>query len=208
MDAVDALGWAGSVLLVWSVLQTRVLRFRVLNLVASVVLTTFNAVLGIWSMVAMNGVLAVINAWYLVGLVRGRHDAETYDVVQVGVADAWLARVLTVHQDDVARFQPGFVRPGLYRLADAGRSAYLVVRGDETVGVVVLRAEAGEAHVELDWVVPRYRDFSPGEFVWRRSGLLDELGVRRLVTPPGMVGAYYHRLGFRREGDSYVLERA
>ena len=58
----------------------------------------------------------------------------------------------------------------------------------------------------LDYVTPRYRDFSPGEFVWRRSGLLREHGFRRVVTPPNMVGAYYERLGFRPEGASYVLE--
>ena len=62
------------------------------------------------------------------------------------------------------------------------------------------------ANVLLDYVTPRFRDFSPGEFVWRRSGLLTDRGVRRVVTPPGMVGAYYDRLGFRREGESYVLE--
>ena len=37
-------------------------------------------------------------------------------------------------------------------------------------------------------------------------GLLADRGIRRVVTPPEMVGAYYDRLGFRREGESYVLE--
>jgi len=55
-------------------------------------------------------------------------------------------------------------------------------------------------------VTPRFRDFSPGEFVWRQSELLRQLGVDRVVTPPNMVDAYYGRLGFRREGASYVLE--
>ena len=38
MSWLDALGWAGSALLIYSLLQARVLRFRVLNLVASCVL--------------------------------------------------------------------------------------------------------------------------------------------------------------------------
>ena len=54
MSWLDALGWAGSALLIYSLLQARVLRFRVLNLVASLVLVLFNALLGIWPMVAMN----------------------------------------------------------------------------------------------------------------------------------------------------------
>ena len=47
MSWLDALGWAGSALLIFSLLQARVLRFRVLNLIASTVLTVFNALLEI-----------------------------------------------------------------------------------------------------------------------------------------------------------------
>lgn len=80
-------------------------------------------------------------------------------------------------------------------------------RGDETVGVVVVHdAGAGVAQVDLDYVTPRFRDFSPGEFVYRRSGLFTDRGFRRLVTPPGMVNPYYERLGFTREGDSWTAE--
>jgi hypothetical protein len=60
--------------------------------------------------------------------------------------------------------------------------------------------------VELDYVTPRFRDFSPGEFVWRRSGLLRDAGFRKVITPPGMVAPYYERLGFRREEDAFVLD--
>jgi hypothetical protein len=35
---------------------------------------------------------------------------------------------------------------------------------------------------------------------------LTDRGIRRAVKPPGMVGAYYDRLGFRREGDAWGLQ--
>ena len=47
---------------------------------------------------------------------------------------------------------------------------------------------------------------SPGEFVWRRSDIMHEQGLRRVVTPPAMVAPYYDKVGFRREGDVYVLD--
>ena len=52
-----------------------------------------------------------------------------------------------------------------------------MLKDDETVGVVILRAEGEQAHLELDYVTRRYRDLSPGEFVWRESGVLRELGI-------------------------------
>jgi hypothetical protein len=199
---LDVLGWGGSALLVFSLLQARVLRFRTLNLVACVILVGFNAVLEIWPMVGMNIVLAVINVWFIVRLLDERHDEAVFEVLEVGADDAYLRHLLRIHGADILRFQPDFA----WDPADHDGHAYIVLRGDEAVGVVLFRADGEVARVQLDYVTPRYRDFSPGEFVWKRSGLLRDSGIRRVLTPPGMVGAYYDRVGFRREGDSYVLQ--
>src|SRR5215210_7024441 len=50
MLAVDVLGWVGSALLVYSVLQTRILRLRLFNGVASALLVIFNAAIAVWPM--------------------------------------------------------------------------------------------------------------------------------------------------------------
>ena len=77
MGWLDALGWVGSALLVWSLLQSRQLRLRALNLVACLVLIAFNAALGVWPQAAMNVVLAAINLYFLYRLVTTRHDQRT-----------------------------------------------------------------------------------------------------------------------------------
>ena len=86
--------------------------------------------------------------------------------------------------------------------AAGGRAAFLVARGDETVGVVIVcDAGDGVAQVELDYVTRRFRDFTPGEFVYRRSGLFRDRGFTQVVAPDGMVAPYYDSVGFRRDGD-------
>src|SRR5580765_7196447 len=112
MSWLDVLGWLGSALLVYSVMQARVLRFRVLNLAACIVLIVFNAALGIWPMVAMNIALCLINAWYIRTLVGTRHDEESYVVLEVGGDDEYLRHVLRVHESDVLAFQPDLVWDG------------------------------------------------------------------------------------------------
>lgn len=199
---LDVVGWGGSALLVFSLLQTRVLRFRALNLVACLILVVFNALVGVWPMVGMNAVLCGINLWFIVKLLGEAHDEAAFDVLEVGPADDYLRHLLRVHGEDILRFQPDFVWD-----PDPGHDhAFLVLKGDETVGVVVLVRDGDVARILLDYVTPRYRDFTPGEFVWRRSGLLDGLGVRQVLTPPNMVGAYYDRVGFRGNGSEFVLD--
>ncbi len=201
MGWVDALGWFGSALLVFSLLQARILRLRVLNTVACVILVVFNALLEVWPMVAMNIVLAVINLWFIARMLRERGDERAYAVLPVAEDDAYLRHFLEVHRTDIAKFFPSFTGAGV------GGSTYLVQHGDETAGVIAVRdAGSGTAQVELDYVTPRFRDFAPGEFVFRRSGLFTDAGFRRVTTAPGMVAPYYDRLGFTRSGDTWTLE--
>lgn len=197
---LDLLGWTGSAVLVLSLLQARVLRFRTVNLVGTVVLLIFNALIEVWPMVAMNAILAAINVWFIVKLLGEAHDTDAFDVLEVGTDDAYLAHVLRTHAGDIARFQPDWdgVRPDDH--------AFIVQHGDETVGVVVVSADGDVARIRLDYVTPKYRDFTPGEFVFRRSGALKERGFNHVMTPPGMVGAYYPHVGFRPNGSEYVLD--
>lgn len=208
---VTALGWAGSALLVVSLLQGRVLRFRVLNLAASVLLVVFNVLIGVWSMVAMNAVIAVINVWHAARLLRTRHDEHHYDVVPIGRDEPYLRHVLDRHQADIRRFNPDLDLAGTTH-ATTDRLAFLVLADGETVGVVLAHRTGrdGEAQVDLDYVLPRFRDFTPGEFVYRAGGPFPRSGVRRVLAPPRMLGAerYLSRVGFRPDGGTLALEIA
>ncbi|MFW6775704.1 hypothetical protein ACOACO_15580 [Nocardioides sp. CPCC 205120] len=198
------LGWTGSALLVCSILQTRVLRFRLLNAAATVTLAVFNLLIGVWPMVAMNVVLLAINVWFLVRVVRQPGPHRDFTVLAVGSGDAYLNHVLRAHDVDIHRHQPDFA----WSPSDTDRQAYLVQKGDETVGVVVLRTRGDVAQVELDWVTPGFRDCAAGEYVWLRSDILRHRGIRHVITPPNMKDPYYERLGFRRNGRAYVLDLA
>ena len=129
MVALQLLGWAGSALLVFSVLQTRILRLRIFGGVASAVLVIFNAAIAVWPMVAMNVVLTAINVFYIVRLLRTRHDPETFDVVEISPQEKYVRYLLNQFAADIQRFNPGFSADNAAR-ADHG---FLVLRGAETV---------------------------------------------------------------------------
>ena len=205
MLALQLLGWAGSALLVYSVLQTRILRLRILNGVASAVLAVFNAAIAVWPMVAMNLVLTAINAFYIVRLVRRRHDVETFEVIKISPKSEYLKYLLQEFDADIQRFNPGFSVAGAVRT----EFGFLILRGAETVGLVLARDLGdGSAQVDLDYVVPRYQGFTLGEFVYRSGGPLATLGFHRVVAPPGMkhAGDYWTDVGFRREVNDMVRD--
>lgn len=202
MNWIEIIGWTGSAILVVSLLQTRVLRLRGINLVGCVVLIGYNASVGVWPMVGLNVVLAVINMVYLWRMLRTRHDAAAYTVLEVEPQDRYLGHVLSLNGEDIARHNHGFQHD-----PDQEHSAYLVLQEEATVGVVLARdLGQGTAEIVLDWVAPSYRDFSPGEFVFRESGLFARRGFRQVLSPAGMKNPYYERIGFRPQGDRWVLD--
>lgn len=193
---LEIVGWIGSALVIISLAQARVLRFRWLNLAGAVLAVVYNAVLGIWPFAAMNAVIAVIDVYWLRRLLTERHDPSAFSVIEVRPEDAYLRHVLGVHLDDIRRFQPSYAVP------DPGpesRWAFLVQWQAETIGAVVVRdAGEGDAEVELDYVTRRFRDFTPGEFVYAESGVFHDLGVRRLVASPELATqrTYLRAVGF------------
>ena len=214
---LEVIGWLGSAVLVWSLAQARVVRFRALNLAASVVLTAYNLALGVWPMVAMNLVISVLDVYHLVKLLRTRDDDAVYEVVEVRPDDEYLAHVLARHASDIDQHNPGFA----WGSADDGgtggpgerhRVAFLVLRDIETVGVVLLSDDgSGEGRVELDYVLPRFRDFSVGKFVYRHGGRLTERGFRRIQASTRMPDGpdYFPRVGFVPDASGrLVLELA
>jgi hypothetical protein len=62
------LGWLGAGLALLSYAQTKTARLRQISILASMALLTFNLLLGIWSNVALESALGVVNLVRLVQL--------------------------------------------------------------------------------------------------------------------------------------------
>ncbi len=202
---LEIIGWVGSALVILSLAQARVLRFRVLNLVGAALAVVYNVALAIWPFAVMNAIIAVIDVYWLRRLRSERHDPAAYSVVEVGPTDGYLAHLLGVHLADIRTFQPSYDVP----LDTARRWAFLVQREAETVGAVVVRDNGdGSANVELDYVTPRFRDCTPGEFVYATSGVFAAHGLRRLVADPELATqtSYLTRVGFVDDGGQMVRE--
>lgn len=196
---LELIGWIGSALVVLSLAQARVWRFRIMNFAGAILATFYNAVLGIWPFAAMNGVIAVIDAYWIVRLKReSQPSSDAYELVEVNHDDAFLAHFLKIHGADAQQYYPQF-DPEQESLTNL-----FVMRGDETVGLVVIADADGEvATVSLDYVTERFRDLSPGKFVYTNSGLFERLAVDQ-VRSLGGDPDYLARMGFRADNGSWI----
>ena len=86
MSAVDIFGWLGTIVLVVSLLQSRMLRLRIINLIAALMLIAFNAMVEVWPMVGMNVAVALIDLYFLVKMYRDWRTGKKEPIVAQGAA--------------------------------------------------------------------------------------------------------------------------
>ncbi|AWS46118.1 YgjV family protein [Streptosporangium sp. 'caverna'] len=75
---LDVFGWTGSGVLILSLLQKQVLRLRIINAVASVMLVVYNVLIAIWPMVGMNAAVLLIDLYFIWKVARdGKRHASS-----------------------------------------------------------------------------------------------------------------------------------
>ncbi len=195
----EAVGWLGSLLVVGSLMVPSVRRFRVLNLSGSLVATVYNLAFGIWPYAAMNAVIAVIDAYWLVRL--RAQGTGGYRVLAVA-ADGELVR------DFSARHRAQMLRahPGLPEVFSPTSRALLTLHGDEVIGLFVCEPRGQEGRVLVDFVTERFRDLEPGKALYS-SPAVGEPGLSRLFVEEQDLGDrdYFHKQGFVERDGGLVL---
>ncbi len=205
MSAVpELLGYVASILVAASLTMSNIRRLRWVNLAGAVAFTVYGGVIGAWPVFAVNFFVAGVDVYHLARLAR---RSDFFTLLPVAADDALLRKFLRFHAGDIARFFPAFAVE-----APAGREAVFVLRNMVPVGVFCWsRAGAGELEVDLDYVVPEYRDHRNAEFLYR---ILNERfgaeGCTSFVvrTDVPTHARYLRRQGFAAEGEGGRYRKA
>lgn len=194
----ELIGYAGSALIVVSLMMRSVLRLRWINLAGALVFAVYGLLIAAPPVWVVNGAIVLIDIYHLAQLKRDRREA--FEMLEVNPDSRYLARFVEAHREGIRRFQPEF--QGI----ETTHRVFLVLRDLVPVGVLAMRPGAdGGAVVDLDYVIPGYRDLRPGTFLFRRGTIRSALGITRLVTEPGSAAhqRYLAKMGFERVGDRY-----
>jgi hypothetical protein len=165
--AVELFGYLASTLIILSIIQTSILRLRLLGLAGALAFLGYSLAIGAYPIAVVNVVAATIHLWYLRRLIR-RKD-EVFRLLQVLPDSRYLLDFLDFYDDEIhGRFQPEFeYRPRADQLHT------FILRDMVPAGLLIGRPEGdGTFRIDLDFVIPQYRDFKIGRYVYSSdSGL-------------------------------------
>lgn len=201
---LEVLGYLASVLIAVSLMMRSIVRLRWINLVGAACFTVYGILIAAYPVAALNFAIVLINVYFLS---RMRLTREAFAVLGMAPDAPYLTEFLRFYADDIQRFQPGFTLA-----APDHQRAFVILRDMVPAGVLITEPRDGrDAWVALDYVTPAYRDFKIGDYLFNgRKDIFRNVGIDRLETSAGSPAhaEYLERIGFRRAGETYLLDLA
>ena len=169
--AIEVVGYLASTLIVLSITQKSILRLRLLGLVGAVTFLIYSIAIAAYPIMVVNVIAAAIHLWYLRKLLR--HKEEVFRVLPVRADSKYLLDFLDFYRDEIqGHFQPEFVHH-----PNEDQLTAFVLRDMVPAGLLIGEPRDDDTfEVLLDFVIPQYRDFKIGTYVYSpESALLTDV---------------------------------
>lgn len=193
----EIIGYLASVLVAISLMMSRIVPLRIVNLIGSATFTLYGYLIGSWPVAGMNFFIVLINIYYLVQIYNSR---EYLRILEVSKADEFLRYFLGFHKTDIQQYHPGFEEK-----VDLGELNMLVLRDTVPAGAVSGEMENGRLTLNLDFVTPQYRDFKIANFLYAENkDYFREKGIKEIAALPAdsKYATYLKKVGFNPENGS------
>jgi hypothetical protein len=189
---LEIVGYVASVLVAISLMMSSILKLRLINLVGSAAFVVYGALIGAYPVAVVNLLIVFINLYYLRQMLGSR---EYFRLLQVSPDSEYLRAFLDYHAGEIQRFLPGFAyAPGERPLI------FFVLRDMVPAGLFIGEARGdGALRVVLDFVIPQYRDFKTGRYVFQdQAAFFRAHGITQIVSDAGsrVHSEYLRRMGF------------
>jgi hypothetical protein len=193
---LEIFGYIGTALVIISMMMTSVIKLRVINMCGSLISLIYAVCVNTWPVAVLNACLLCIN--FVQTLRQLRHKSD-FTELKLDANDLTVQHFLSVNAQDVQKYFPN------YRLqAHRETEIHMIYVECEAVGLLVGTRASDVYRIEMDYVVPKYRDISVGKFLFPQ---LKEQGVNMLTAASASRehDQYLQKLGFRE--DSGILLR-
>ncbi len=193
----EVIGYAASLIILVSLLMTNVYRLRLINLAGSLCFSLYGWLIGAWPVCVINLVIAGIDAWYVLQLMRSSAFFDLAPASSLGTE--YLKRFFLFHERELLKYVPELT---FEELLDA--HTCILFRNMLPVGLFSYRQVGPEANIVIDFMIAEYRDFKAGRYLYKTKRMFfKEQGIKRFhaVARHSSQPKYFQQNGFVREED-------
>lgn len=196
-------GYVASAIIALSMTMNSIVKFRWINLVGALSFATYGFLIDAIPVTFLNGFIALVDIYYLSKIYSKKEHFET---LEVRSDNKFLIRFLKFHDKEIQKFFPGFsYKPEMNTIS------FFVLRNMNVAGIFLAHRENNDTlKVGLDYVVPEYRDFKNGHYIYHRlRNKFIKQGLKKVVIPvySKKYAAYLKKMGFKKVGENLFEKR-
>jgi hypothetical protein len=164
---IEAVGYAGSALVILSLMQKSILRLRTVGLVASATFLVYSLAIEAYPIAVVNVVAAAIHTYFLRKLVRRK--SEVFKLLEVDPDSRYLEYFLDFYARDI---ETGH-NSGFQYIPGPKTLPVLLLRDMVPAGVLIANVHGDSSfEILIDYVIPQYRDFKLARWLYsHESGI-------------------------------------
>lgn len=193
----EIIGYIASVLIAVSLMMSSVIKLRLINLIGAATFAVYGVLIGSIPVALMNGFIVLINIYFLYNMMGNK---EYFKILKVKSSSQYLRYFIDFYSDEMQNVRPDINEKtvGFFVLRDMVPAGLLLGEFDEK----------GIFTIYLDFVIPNYRDFKIGRYLFEeQKNYFREMGVTKFQTDPGDEDhqQYLNKMGFKAEQNGHKL---
>lgn len=196
MDIIQIIGYAGSVVIAVSLMMNNIWRLRWVNLFGAGTFAIYGLLVNAYPVFALNSFIVVVDIFYLTRISRQKDYFTNLEVNTK--TNKYIHKFVNYYEKDLLKFFPQFK---LDEHLDA--KSYFILRNMMPVGLFMYTEKPeGEIEIELDYVIPEYRDLKNAHYLFSSLKSEDFInkGFHKLIafSSSDAHQKYLEKFGFNR----------
>lgn len=188
----ELIGYIGSILVAISLMMKSLVRLRIINMIGALFFILYGLLIGAIPVAFLNSLILCVNLYNLWQMWR---EKDSFKLLEVSYDSPYLQNFLEFYRSDILKFFPTYLfKPKSDQLV------IFVLRNMIPAGVLIVKPNGQDANIFLDFVIPGYRDFRAGKFLFEASAaFFSQKGIKRLLSDSGNAQheAYLKRMDFK-----------
>lgn len=192
---LEIIGYAGALLVLLSFVTASDFKMHMLSVLGSMAFVIYGVIGEVYPFALLGAILIAIHLYLLIHTIR---HLDSFSLLPVSGQDPSCQHFLSYYASDIAGFFPDFHTEVSHDLA------FMVYHDATPVGIFLAnQISEYEIEVVLDYAVPKFRDYSIGQFLYRQ---LSHMGYHKAIFHGEYEKhtKYLKKLEFTREGHDYI----
>ncbi|MBU8893400.1 MAG: hypothetical protein KOO66_11520 [Bacteroidales bacterium] len=195
INILQWIGYAASIIIALSMTMNSIVKFRWINLAGALTFSTYGFLIGALPVGFLNGFIVCVDVYYLFTIYSKK---EIFETLEVRADNKYLLRFLEFHNKEIEKFFPGFTY-----VPEMNTISFFILRNTAVAGLFLAHREDNNVlKVGLDYVVPEYRDFKNGRFIYlrlRRKFIDDGFDIVKASGRSEKYTKYLKKLDFKED---------